>query len=85
MARAKNVTVIPAKVNPVTGKVDITRKKRRVAGYARVSTDSDECSPAMKPRWIITSNSFRLIRTGNLSGVFESRDLRFEHEKPRRL
>ena len=37
-----NVTVIPAKVNPVTGKVDPKRKKRRVAGYARVSTDSDE-------------------------------------------
>ena len=42
MATAKNVTVIPAKMNPVTGKVDDTRKKRRVAGYARVSTDSDE-------------------------------------------
>ena len=37
-----NVTVIPAKVNPVTGKVDPKSKKRRVAGYARVSTDSDE-------------------------------------------
>lgn len=42
MAIAKNVTVIPAKDNPITGKVDVTRKKRRVAGYARVSTDSDE-------------------------------------------
>ena len=42
MTIAKNVMVIPAKVNPVTGKVDVTRKKRRVAGYARVSTDSDE-------------------------------------------
>ncbi len=37
-----NVTVIPAKINPITGKVDANRKKRRVAGYARVSTDSDE-------------------------------------------
>ena len=37
-----NVTVIPAKINPVTGKIDTSRKKRRVAGYARVSTDSDE-------------------------------------------
>ena len=42
MATAKNVTVIPAKVNPATGKVDSKKKKRRVAGYARVSTDSDE-------------------------------------------
>lgn len=37
-----NVTVIPAKINSVTGKIDSKRKKRRVAGYARVSTDSDE-------------------------------------------
>ena len=42
MATAKNVTMIPAKLNPITGKVDNNRKKRRVAGYARVSTDSDE-------------------------------------------
>ena len=42
MATAKNVTVIPAKINPATGKIDSKRKKRRVAGYARVSTDSDE-------------------------------------------
>lgn len=42
MGTAKNVTVIPAKTNPVTGKDADKRKKRRVAGYARVSTDSDE-------------------------------------------
>lgn len=42
MQTAKNVTVIPAKTTPVTGKVADKRKKRRVAGYARVSTESDE-------------------------------------------
>ena len=42
MATARNVTVIPAKVNPVTGRVERKTKKRRVAGYARVSTDKDE-------------------------------------------
>ncbi len=42
MATAKNVMVIPAKTNPIIGKVADKRKKRRVAGYARVSTDSDE-------------------------------------------
>lgn len=42
MAIAKNVTVIPAKKNPATGKLNDNRRKRRVAGYARVSTDSDE-------------------------------------------
>ena len=36
------VTVIPASVNPLTHMPAHTVQKRRVAGYARVSTDSDE-------------------------------------------
>ena len=36
------VTVIPASVNPFNHKPSHTVQKRRVAGYARVSTDSDE-------------------------------------------
>lgn len=39
---AKNVTVIPATVNPITKLPNNTRKLRRVAAYARVSTDSEE-------------------------------------------
>ena len=42
MACERSVMVIPAKINPVTGRIDTKRKKRRVAGYARVSTDKDE-------------------------------------------
>ena len=41
MAAAKNVTVIPATFNPKT-RMPQSMKKRRVAGYARVSTNSDE-------------------------------------------
>ena len=40
MARA--VTVIPPTINPLTKMPTATVSKRRVAGYARVSTDSDE-------------------------------------------
>ena len=36
------VTVIPATINPTTRLPSITSRKRRTAGYARVSTDSDE-------------------------------------------
>ena len=36
------VTVIPASRNPLTHMPSHTVQKRRVAGYARVSTDSDE-------------------------------------------
>lgn len=38
----RKVTVIPPKINPLTRSSDITVKKRRTAGYARVSTDKDE-------------------------------------------
>ena len=36
------VTMIPATINPLTHLPSINARKRRVAGYARVSTDSDE-------------------------------------------
>lgn len=36
------VTMIPATINPLTQFSAIATQKRRVAGYARVSTDSDE-------------------------------------------
>ena len=38
----KNITVIPATRNVVTGMPKASTKKRKVAAYARVSTDSDE-------------------------------------------
>ncbi len=42
MPTAKNVTYIPATVNPKTRMPLQQTVKRKVAGYARVSTDSDE-------------------------------------------
>lgn len=39
---ARSVTVIPSTINPVTRLPSSAVQKRRVAGYARVSTDSDE-------------------------------------------
>ena len=42
MPKAKNVTVIPPTLNLHTGTPKSANVKRRVAGYARVSTDSDE-------------------------------------------
>ena len=41
-ATARSVKVIPPKINPATRIPDMAIAKRRVAGYARVSTDSDE-------------------------------------------
>ena len=42
MPKTKNVTVIPATLAMHTGRPMNTLVKRRVAGYARVSTDSEE-------------------------------------------
>lgn len=42
MPKAKNVTVIPATLDLHTKAPTAERMKRRVAGYARVSTDSAE-------------------------------------------
>ena len=38
----RSVTVIPPTINPLTHLSRVAAQKRRVAGYARVSTDSDE-------------------------------------------
>ncbi len=40
--RAKNVTVIPQRMRPITQMPLHTGRRRRVAAYARVSTDSEE-------------------------------------------
>lgn len=42
MKNAKNITVIPATINPLTRLPKTAVQQRRVAGYARVSTDSEE-------------------------------------------
>ena len=42
MAKTKSVTVIPATLAMHTGRPVNTLTKRKVAGYARVSTDSEE-------------------------------------------
>ncbi len=39
---AKKVTTIPASINRFNSMPILTTKKKRVAGYARVSTDSVE-------------------------------------------
>ena len=41
-ATVRSVTIIPPTINPLTHISMAATRKRRVAGYARVSTDSDE-------------------------------------------
>ena len=46
---AKQVTTIPASIKPFSKTPLTTSRKRRVAAYARVSTDSDEQFTSYEP------------------------------------
>ena len=59
MANVKNVTVIPATLTMHTHKPTNSRTKRKVAGYARVSTDSDEQATSYEAQ-IVDINLVRL-------------------------
>ena len=67
MAKRK-VTTIPATINKFTAKPVDSKKKRRVAGYARVSTDMRISRPATRHRQIITQHTFKAERTGSSLG-----------------
>lgn len=40
--KIRTITVIPPTINPRTGQSQTSTRKRRVAAYARVSTDNEE-------------------------------------------
>lgn len=61
-----NITVIPATKALHTQMPINTRSRRLVAGYARVSTDSEEQLTSMKHRWITTPASSAQSQIGSL-------------------
>ena len=61
---AKKVTTIPATINKFTAAPVNSRKKRRVAGYARVSTDHDD--QTTRHRLIITQTILIAEMIGSL-------------------
>lgn len=67
MAIAKNVTVIPATRDVHTGVPMQSKSKRKVAGYARVSTDSDEQFTSYEAQVDYYTNYIKAVPNGNLS------------------
>ena len=63
---ARSVTVIPPTINPLTHLSKVTIQKRRVAGYARVSTDSDEQFTSYEAQVDTTRNTSNAIPNGSL-------------------
>lgn len=66
MATAKNVTVIPATRNLHTGIPTTSKAKRKVAGYARVSTDSDEQFTSYEAQVDYYTNYIKAVPSGSL-------------------
>ena len=65
---AKIVTKIPATISQFTSAPISARTKRKVAGYARVSTDHDEQLTSYERSWTITQLSYKTMMTGNSPG-----------------
>jgi len=63
---AKNVTTIPATISRFTAAPINEQRKRRTAGYARVSTDSDEQFTSYEAQVDITPVTSKAVTIGNL-------------------
>ena len=63
---AKTVRAIPATISRYTSSPINSRKKRKVAGYARVSTDHDDQITSYEAQVIIIQTISKGGMTGNL-------------------
>ena len=78
---AKTITKIPASINRFTAKPFAEKNKRRVAGYARVSTEHEEQVPVMRHRSIIIPTTLLPVMIGFLSGCILMRVLQLQTPK----
>ena len=62
----RTVTVIPQRKKLYSVSVEQKQQKRRVAAYARVSTDSEEQLTSYEAQSIIIRSSYRKMKTGSL-------------------
>lgn len=60
------VTTIPAIISRFTATPINEKKKRRVAAYARVSTDSEEQLTSYTAQWTTTPATSKAVRIGSL-------------------
>ena len=64
---ARKITMIPQTINPQTRTAMDTRTKRKVAGYARVSTDYEEQITSYEAQVDHSQITFKVVMTGSLS------------------
>lgn len=73
MEKMPKVTKIPPRLNPATFAPLESVEKRKVAGYARVSTDSEEQKLPILLKWITIRNSLKNGSIGNLSEFIQTK------------
>ncbi len=69
------VTMIPATINPLTHLPSVAARKRRVAGYARVSTDSDEQFTSYEAQVDYYTNYIQSRSDWEFSGIYAEKTL----------
>ena len=67
---AKNVTTIPATINRFTANPINSKKKRRVAGYARVSTDMEDQQTSYAAQCDYYTNYIKSHRDWEFAGLY---------------
>ena len=71
----RNVTVIPASINKFTDTPLVSKEKRKVAAYARVSTDHDEQLTSYEAQlsyyteFIKSHSDWEFVRTKNIGAT----------------
>ena len=70
---AKKVTTIPATLNRFDSRPIAAAKKRKTAGYARVSTDSEEQATSYEAQVDYYTRYINSGRIGNLPGCIRTK------------
>ena len=82
-AMAKQVTTIPASIKPFSKTPLTTSRKRRVAAYARVSTDSDEQFTSYEAQVDYYTNYIKARNDWQFAGVYTDEGITGTNTKKR--
>ena len=80
---AKTITKIPASVNRYTAKPINEKKKRRVAGYARVSTDHEEQATSYEAQMDYYTNYITSCDDWEFAGMYSDEGITVTNTKKR--
>lgn len=80
---ARKVTQIPATINKLTAKPVNTKKKRKVAGYARVSTDHEDQTTSYEAQVDYYTNYIKSRDDWEFAGLYSDEGISATNTKHR--